>query len=939
MKNKIIITLALSCALHLMPTAHAAPPTATTLPASGVSNSVALLLGRVNPGSVASTAWFEWGQLPPYRSQVSPLIAVGSGVSDVNLTNAISITPGLLYRGQVVISNTSYTVRGLPVAFGSPGITLNGAATLTNVINTPYSEAGATAEDFVLGVFGATYNLALRANGTVAAWGDNTYGQTTVPAGLTNVMAIGGGYFNPLAVRSNGTVVAWGAGTNSSGTSFNSGQSIVPTSATNVMAVAGGFTYSLALRTNGTVVGWGDNTAGQTTIPASATNVTAIAGGFNTAFALRGDGKLVAWGNNTYGQTTFPNSGSATNLMALSVNPGSYGSLALRSNNTVVAWGYGPITNVPAGLSNVVGIAGGASHGLALKSDGTVAAWGDNTYGQINVPAGLTQVIQVGAGANHSLALLRDGSVVAWGINDSGQTNVPAAVNTSLPVTVTGSVTPNMPGSYVLTYKTTNAFGAVGSLSRTVVVRPLVQAVVTLNGPATVTNECHSPYTDLGAFSGPSALAAGLYHNLALRSDGTVAAWGDNVRGQTDIPAGLSNVVAIAGGWYHSLALRRDGTVAAWGYNRYGQTDIPAGLSNVVALASGDSHSLALRSDGTVAAWGRNVEGQTTLPAGVSLPVAVSGSVDTNTLGSYVLTYSATNSLGGSGSVTRTVVVQDTLPPVITLLGTSPLTHFLNAPFLDPGATALDVCGGSFAILTHSTVTVAQVGTYTVTYRSTDSSGNAATYSRTVVVAESPSISSLTATLAATNGVNGNRTVRLAALVSAGGLDTTVNFQYGLTPAYGGTQSVRLPAGFTGSNVTSSVDLSAGVTYHWRVVAANGAGTTSSPDQTFNLFGTLDGGGIPGDLNGDGVVSQSELDAVYANYATNSARLYMANVAGLGGTNVTFALSNSVSGVYSVQYSTNLVDWLPLGPATPRYLFIDTNAPSLPQRYYRLSYP
>ena len=42
---------------------------------------------------------------------------------------------------------------------------------------------------------------------------------------------------------------------------------------------------------------------------------------------------------------------------------------------------------------------------------------------------------------------------------------------------------------------------------------------------------------------------------------------------------------------------------------------------------------------------------------------------------------------------------------------------------------------------------------------------------------------------------------------------------------------------------------------------------------------------------------------------------------------------------YTVQYSTNLVNWLPLGPATPRYLFTDTNAPAGPQRYYRLSYP
>ncbi len=211
MKNKIIIPLALLGALYFTPTAHAAPPTATTLPAGGVSNSVASLMGRVNPGNTASTARFEWGQVPPYRSQVSTPIAVGGGNGDVNVTNTISITPGLLYRCQVVVSNLAYKyVSGLPVAFGSPAVTLNGAATLTNVVNTPYSEAGATAEDFVLGVFGATYNLALRANGTVAAWGDNTYGQTNVPAGLTNVVAIGGGYYNPLAVRSNGTVVAWG---------------------------------------------------------------------------------------------------------------------------------------------------------------------------------------------------------------------------------------------------------------------------------------------------------------------------------------------------------------------------------------------------------------------------------------------------------------------------------------------------------------------------------------------------------------------------------------------------------------------------------------------------------------------------------------------------------------------------------------------------------
>lgn len=96
---------------------------------------------------------------------------------------------------------------------------------------------------------------------------------------------------------------------------------------------------------------------------------------------------------------------------------------------------------------------------------------------------------------------------------------------------------------------------------------------------------------------------------------------------------------------------------------------------------------------------------------------------------------------------------------------------------------------------------------------------------------------------------------------------------------------------------------------------------------------------VPGDVNGDGVVTQAELDAVLANYLPTSPFLQMTNVAGLGGTNVTFALSNSTAGAFSVEVTTNLVDWNFLGPATPRYLFTDTNAPTNPQRYYRLRWP
>ena len=114
------------------------------------------------------------------------------------------------------------------------------------------------------------------------------------------------------------------------------------------------------------------------------------------------------------------------------------------------------------------------------------------------------------------------------------------------------------------------------------------------------------------------AVSGGLYHNLALKSDGTVIAWGNNSSGQSNVPAGLSDVQAVAAGDHHSLALKSDGTVVAWGNNGYGQRSVPTGLSGVEAIAAGGYHSLALKSDGTVIAWGNNSSGQSNVPAGLS---------------------------------------------------------------------------------------------------------------------------------------------------------------------------------------------------------------------------------------------------------------------------------------------------------------------------------
>jgi hypothetical protein len=167
------------------------------------------------------------------------------------------------------------------------------------------------------------------------------------------------------------------------------------------------------------------------------------------------------------------------------------------------------------------------------------------------------------------------------------------------------------------------------------------------------------------------------------------------------------------------------------------------------------------------------------------------------------------------------------------------------------------------------------------------------------------------------------------------GFVSTVTIEYGPSVQYGlATPPITIASGASDTAIDVPLGIPDGVTYYCRIVATNAVGAA------YGVNHIVSGKAItPGDTNGDGLVSQAELDAVYSNYATNSPFLLLTNVAGLGETNVTFALQGSPAGAYTVEYSTNLVSWLPLGSATPRYGFTDTNAPALPQRSYRLRYP
>ena len=132
---------------------------------------------------------------------------------------------------------------------------------------------------------GNTHSLALRGDGTVLAWGDNSWGQTAVPTGLTNVVALAGGQYHSLALKSDGTVVAWGDNT------WN--QTSVPAGLSNVVAIAAESLDNLALKQDGSVVMWGDNTFFQTNMPAGLSNVVGIAAGRYHALAVVGNGSPV----------------------------------------------------------------------------------------------------------------------------------------------------------------------------------------------------------------------------------------------------------------------------------------------------------------------------------------------------------------------------------------------------------------------------------------------------------------------------------------------------------------------------------------------------------------------------------------------------------------------------------------------------------------------
>jgi len=268
----------------------------------------------------------------------------------------------------------------------------------------------------------------------------------------------------------------------------------------------------------------------------------------------------------------------------------------------------------------------------------------------------------------------------------------------SRPVTITGSVLTSK-GTYTVTYKATDSSGNTATKTRTVNVVDTTAPVITLNGSNPMTVQCGSGYTEPGA----TALDA---------CDGSIS-------------------VTISGS---VLSTKGTYTVTYTASDASGNTSTKTRTVNVV-----DTTAPTITPNGsnpmTVQCGSGYTEPGATATDGCdgTLTVAITGSVVTSAVGTYTVTYKATDSVGNTATATRTVNVVDTTPPVITLAGSNPMSVDCTKGYTEPGATAVDACDGSVAVVITGTVP-AQAGTYTVTYTATDSHGNTATATRTVVV-------------------------------------------------------------------------------------------------------------------------------------------------------------------------------------------------------------
>lgn len=560
------------------------------------------------------------------------MIAILAPVNNYAQVNRANAKRASLYRAsyqRMVASkagNLTFEIRGGTLwGWGNNSIGQLGDGT---TIQRPYAVQIGTDNKWVSVSAGASSNLGLKSDGTLWGWGANTHGE--VGDGTTTIRT------SPVQI---GTDTKW-------------------------VSIASDYYHSVALKSDGTLWAWGynangelgDGTTTQRTSPVQIgtdTKWTSISAGESFNLALKSDGTLWAWGDNSeaqIGDGTFTQRNSpvqiGTDTKWVSVSAGQIFSLALKSDGTLWAWGNNDLGELGDGTitrrtspvqigsdSKWVNISAGGLFSLGLKSDGTLWAWGQNLYGQLgdgtttqkNSPVQIgseNKWIGISAGVDYSLGQKSDGSLWAWGANGWGQLGDLTSIDKSSPIKINTEskwVTVQGGNYHTIGLKTDGSLWAWGQAAN----GELGTGGMNFNNPVPV---------QVGNDNKWVAIACGGNHNLGLKSDGTLWAWGFNGSGQLGdgstvlksipVQVGTDNDWAnIATGFNHSVALKSNGTLWAWGSNSNAQvgdgtttnrtSPVQIGSDNKwVNIKAGSRFSIAIKSDGTLWAWGVNDVGQ-----------------------------------------------------------------------------------------------------------------------------------------------------------------------------------------------------------------------------------------------------------------------------------------------------------------------------------------